>query len=261
MKLALKSALYRQLRQIDLKKKYEDMANFVRTVELDRTPVPKEAQRVAILAPHPDDESLGCGGTIRHFVLQGTEVTVLYLTGGEYGLPPGETWSEEKGKALRETRRREATQACAKLGANAPIFLGGIDTQLYHQLELANVLCAEFQKNLYDHVFCPWPFDAHTDHAATFRIFQLAVQKMARPFQVWLYEVWNPLLANRFVNIDATLEAKTNAIAEHRSQSKVLDFKSKILALSQYRSLSIPGAEHAEAFFVCPSDFIRTLRV
>ena len=65
---------------------------------------------VLIIAPHPDDEALGCGGLIRRMVEQGREVHVVVLTGGEKSL------AEVDDEELRQVRRKMAQQASGILG-------------------------------------------------------------------------------------------------------------------------------------------------
>ena len=69
-------------------------------------------ENVMIISPHPDDESVGCGGTIRKHVVEGDFVEVIFITSGErggHGMPPKET-------AI--TREREAKNAANVLGYN-----------------------------------------------------------------------------------------------------------------------------------------------
>ena len=66
--------------------------------------------RVLVLSPHPDDDAIGCGGTLRKHVVAGDEVRVVFLSSGEkggHGRPPDET---------ARVREREAEAAAAILG-------------------------------------------------------------------------------------------------------------------------------------------------
>jgi N-acetylglucosamine malate deacetylase 1 len=62
---------------------------------------PKD-EKVVILAPHMDDEVIGCGGTLRKHVLNGADVTVVFLTDGRYG---SSTLNDLLGAARRRQRR------------------------------------------------------------------------------------------------------------------------------------------------------------
>ncbi len=72
---------------------------------------------VLVIAPHPDDESIGCGGTISLHAERGNRVTVVFLTSGEHGL---QKLPEEKARRVRE---REAEKAAAILGIASVTFL------------------------------------------------------------------------------------------------------------------------------------------
>src|SRR5688572_20113856 len=71
---------------------------------------------ILVLAPHPDDESIGCGGTIRKHVVDGDTVEVIFATSGEkggHGIPP---------KEAGRTREREGLDATAILGCSRTEF-------------------------------------------------------------------------------------------------------------------------------------------
>ena len=125
---------------------------------------------VLVLAPHPDDETFGCGGTIRMLSEGGVPVDVAFLTRGEMGLEPGELPSPEARRNLAETRTQEARAACEVLGVRNVLFLGGHDTRLADQPELGEEIARLLRSGEYQRVFCPWPQDAHDDHQATFNL-------------------------------------------------------------------------------------------
>lgn len=206
---------------------------------------------VLVLAPHPDDETFGCGGTIRMLVESAVAVDVGFMTRGEQGLEGGPATSAEARRQMAEVRTREALAACNVLGVRKVMFLGGNDTRLADQPELAAPIAELINRERYQRVFCPWPGDSHSDHQATFKLLREAV--VQNPFAVsfWLYEVWNPLPANTFVPIDHTMEAKRQAIEQYQSQLSQLNYREGIAGLAAYRSLFCPSSSYAEAFLVC----------
>ena len=204
-----------------------------------------------VLAPHPDDETFGCGGTIRMLTDSGIAVDVAFLTRGEQGLDGGPPITPAQSEALATVRMTEARLACDVLGVRHVTFLGGCDTRLGEQPELAGPIAQLLQGDEYQRVFCPWPHDAHDDHKATFGLLRRAVAGRNGPTGYWLYEVWKPLPANTYVPIDHTLLAKRQAIEQYRSQLNQLNYREGFLGLAAYRSLFCPASSYAEAFLVC----------
>lgn len=205
---------------------------------------------VLVLAPHPDDESLGCGGTIRLLTQAGTLVDVVYLTRGENGLNSPLVEPLSVHAELAATREAEARAACDVLGVRDVEFLNGIDGGLVNQPHLAHPLAGMMTERRYHRVFCPWHGEAHPDHLATFRLLQRAVREAQLGPSVWLYEVWTPLVPTDHVPIDATMAAKRQAIEKHQSQLACLDYLHAFVGLSSYRALACPPSRYAEAFQV-----------
>jgi len=212
-----------------------------------------------VLAPHPDDETFGCGGTIRMLSDSGIAVDVAFMTRGEQGAeggPPTAAVSRE----LAEVRSREAQAACEVLGVRNVIFLNGNDTQLSSQPQLAGSIALLLQNEGYQRVFCPWRHDSHEDHQATFELLKEAIGANHVTTSFWLYEVWKPLPANTFVPIDRTMEAKRRAIDQYRSQLTQLNYREGFVGLAAYRSLFCPSSSYAEAFLVCDRNELFNLR-
>jgi N-acetylglucosamine malate deacetylase 1 len=215
---------------------------------------------VLVLAPHPDDETFGCGGTIRMLVESGLPVDVTFMTRGEMGMEGGATPTVEASRDLGETRVREAQAACGILGVRQARFLDGADTRLNEQHQLAASLTDVFRTENYQRVFCPWPHDSHADHIATFGLLRSAVKADPAPSQYWLYEVWKPLPANTFVPIDNTIEKKRQAIEQYESQLAICNYREAYLGLAAYRSLFCAPSRYAEAFLVCDRNEILRLQ-
>jgi LmbE family N-acetylglucosaminyl deacetylase len=207
--------------------------------------------RVLVLSPHPDDESLGCGGTLAMLTRAGVPVDVAYMTRGEMGGKPGVKLPVIDQFVLGNQRSLEAAAACRTLGVGKAFFLKGCDGQVDQRPELSDEIFQLLESGGYTTVFCPWPFDVHKDHCATFDWLAAALEHLDRNLDVWLYEVWSTLHPNKLVAIDATLEIKRQAIQAHVTQLQNYDYLTGFMALCQYRGILLPTARFAEAFFVC----------
>jgi len=121
-------------------------------------PVPQPSQRILIVAPHPDDEVLGCGGLIATAVQQGAMVRVVFLTSGD-GYPAAATLlcrsTPKAGDflALGKRRMQETRRAAHQLGLSPSdlIFLGYPDRQLW-QMAIAEGRVVRSPATLRDHV-------------------------------------------------------------------------------------------------------------
>jgi len=82
-----------------------------------------EGGKVAVLAPHMDDETLGCGGTIARHVRAGASVTTIFLTDGRHGsVTNAALWGQERAReeeTLVTTGKEEARRAGDVLGVQA----------------------------------------------------------------------------------------------------------------------------------------------
>jgi N-acetylglucosamine malate deacetylase 1 len=214
--------------------------------------LPQDRQKqVLVLAPHPDDETFGCGGTLRMLAESDVAVDVAFMTRGELGQEAGLAASLEVRSETAECRSREAQAACDILGVREVLFFGGEDSRLADQPQLARSIAAALDRGGYQRVFCPWQHDSHDDHRATFALLRQAVATKPAGLQYWLYEVWKPLPANTYVPIDRTLETKRRAIDQYESQLAQLNYREAFLGLAAYRSLFCPSSKYAEAFLVC----------
>jgi N-acetylglucosamine malate deacetylase 1 len=218
------------------------------------------SKNILVLAPHPDDESLGCGGTIKLLTQAGMQVDVLLMTRGENGLDAPAQQPAIAHEQLAVSREAEARAACKVLGVRSVEFLNGIDGGLIHQPHLVKPLASMLQMGNYQRVFAPWYGEAHPDHVATFRILQRALAEAATRPAIWLYEVWSPLPPTDHVPIDATMSAKREAIAKHESQLACLDYLSAFVGLAAYRALACPPSSYAEAFLTMDTGTLLTLK-
>lgn len=205
-----------------------------------------DLRRPLVLAPHPDDESLGAGGTLAGLAASGSEPLVCMVTDG--GATPG-TGLDAAAVAAR--RRREAETACSVLGVGAPVFQhlpdGGVRDHVDWLAAEVVRLVAEHRA---DGVFAPWLLDGHDDHEAVSRAVALA--DLPPETAIWAYETWAPLVPNRVVDVTMHQDVKERAVAAHVTAHLSFDVGA-LVALGRYRSAhGLHGVGHAEAFLVLP---------
>src|SRR5262245_4388610 len=140
-----------------------------------RRPLPDSSRHVLVLAPHPDDETFGCGGTMRMLADSGVAVDVAFMTRGEQGIEEGQVVSTEAHRKMAEVRSREAREACYVRGVRNSFFLNGSDARLKDEPHLAGSIVELLRRESYQRVFCPWHHDSHEDHQATFKLLRQAV--------------------------------------------------------------------------------------
>lgn len=216
-----------------------------------------DGQQVLVLAPHPDDETFGCGGTLRLLASAGAAIDVAYLTRGELGSEAPEATTAESRGQLAARRTDEARNACRILGVRDVQFLSGQDGHVAEQPGLAREIGELFVQREYHRIFCPWSQDGHPDHQATYRWLVAALRTHPAQASVWFYEVWTPLIPSTVVPIDTTIERKTAAAQAHQSQLECLDYLAGFRGLAAYRALRCAGTKFAEAFQTTTSERLR----
>jgi LmbE family N-acetylglucosaminyl deacetylase len=206
--------------------------------------------RVLVLAPHMDDEALGCGGSLAAHAAAGAQIWAVYLTDGRYSAGPDAAPQPE----LVRTRRAECERAAQRLGIRHQCFIDGRGNRLEYDADAAARLREVLRAARPGIVYLPGFLERHADHRATADLLRTANARDGLEFECRAYEVWTPLMPNAVVRIDAQLEAKREAIACYTSQLAHSDFGHFVLALNAYRSSLVPGGgcSHAEAFYRAP---------
>lgn len=144
------------------------------------------AARSLIVAPHPDDEVLGCGGTIAQKVLAGADVCVVIVTDGRTSHA-----SLIDAAELVAIRKAEAKNAARELGLESCEFLDFPDGELRQHEAVASAtigrIIASFRP---DEIYVPHRSDRQPDHEATYRIVCAALAGHTQPVTIFEYPVW-----------------------------------------------------------------------
>lgn len=201
--------------------------------------------KVLVVAPHPDDESIGCGGTVALHVERGDCVEVVFLTSGELGL---KQFPREKAWKIREA---EARAACKVLGVNEPRFLRLPDWTLGDDIAAAGQKVAPFLREIAPKViYMPHPDEWHPDHKASLPAVRVALQsfRLEKP-TLRGYEVWTPIAEYQHVeNITKTMPRKLRALRQHASQLQEWDYARAVKGLNEYRGAMAGRCRYAEVF-------------
>ncbi len=145
---------------------------------------------IAVFAPHPDDESLGCGGLLAHaFANSGAQI--ICMTDGSASHPASQAWPPAR---LAAARRQELLTATRHLGGRDGdvTWLGHPDGWLgaQDQNAISRQIAGICRRRGVRSVFAPSQQDHHEDHKATARIAH-GVVALAPELEIYTYAVWS----------------------------------------------------------------------
>ncbi len=186
----------------------------------------KPTDRICILAPHPDDETIACGGLLAKY---GSQCDVVLLTNGQKGGLIG--WSEAQ---TAEVRKSEFEKAMAFLNVRSYSFMNGMDSALIDAYQAF----AQIDFSTYDYVLMPHRQDTHADHMVVSAFWKRLVKEKKFKARAVYYELWGALsVPTHYMDISDVIEQKKEAIAFYQSQLANIDYTSRIVALNHYRGI------------------------
>lgn len=212
--------------------------------------------RVLIVAPHPDDETLGCGGTILRLAKEGAQIAWLLVT----------AVSEQAGYESKDVRQREdEISRVSELFGFKRVFRPRLPTTRLDTMPMADlvkvfyVVFKEFQP---EQVYLPSPLDVHTDHRMVFNA-GVACSKWFRHPSVrrvlsyetlseteFSLETHNWFRPNCFVDISEFLERKLEVMSVYQSEIRPYPFPRSLESIRALATLrgATAGFNAAEAF-------------
>jgi LmbE family N-acetylglucosaminyl deacetylase len=212
------------------------------------------ARRVLVIAPHFDDEVLGCGGLLRQLIGAGSEARVLFLSDGSGGV-------EEVGDrdAYAARRRDEAAVVAERLGIASVAELGLPDGALIDHLPaIADRIGRELGEFRPDLLLLPSPTEITSDHRVAFLALHRTLSPVrhgeslhgiAATLRILLYEVNRLLHPDVLVDVGGDLAEIEALMGLYASQAELHDYAGAGVGLRRYRTLSLPpDVRAAEAY-------------
>jgi LmbE family N-acetylglucosaminyl deacetylase len=207
----------------------------------------KSAKKVKIVCVggHPDDPESGCGGTLAKFTGAGHEVTIIYLTRGEAGIP------RRSHAEAADIRTKESLEAC-KILQTKPVFAGQIDGSTIMDNDWLHILQGLLDAEKPDIVFTHWPVDSHKDHQIASLLTIQSWIRSSDKFDLYFFEVCTGeqtmiFKPTDYVDISDTQEQKRKAVYCHVSQDPPGIYQCGHAAMEEFRGREL-GVKAAEGF-------------
>jgi N-acetylglucosamine malate deacetylase 1 len=235
------------LRMVALASTTDYFSRFVRPIPI-RAPFGKS---LLVVAPHQDDEAIGCGGALALQVRSGKKACIVMLHDGS-----GE--EESLGitrQAMTELRNEESRRCAAVLRLDPPIFLNHNQLDKEAPQAIEEVLGILRQRHV-DALFVPFILDGHPDHRTTNYIVAAALKQIPWNVRVLGYEVWGFCIPNVMVVIDEVMEDKMRMISCFEFANKAIDYVNSTKGVNMYHSRMLGAGEcrYAERFFEIPRE-------
>lgn len=207
-------------------------------LEMDRP----EADRLLVIAPHPDDEIMGPGGTLLKCLKAGSRIHVVYLTSGK--------------PELSGVMEREAGEVSRAAGYGTT-FLGYPLGDIPLNEGSIRAIGEEITRFSPGAIFVPFLFDDHDDHRRANQLLMETCRRMNMDEgpEVWAYQVYTALIPNVIVDITEQSKEKGALIRMWDSQMKIRDWAHYALGLNAFNSRFLKKdalPRFVEGFFVVP---------
>ncbi|MDE3074070.1 MAG: PIG-L family deacetylase [Chloroflexota bacterium] len=226
----------------------------------------KDIQRVLVVAAHPDDADIGCGGTMARWARAGKEIVYVICTHGDKGSSDPDMTSER----LAEMREREQETAARLIGVKEVRFLDGRDGELELTLAFRKTITEMVRLYRPDVIFTHDPtihlYDRghlnHPDHRVVGTttldvVYPISRDALHYPDQlarglrshevhdVYLFMANQPNMA---FEITEMIDVKVQALQQHRSQFPDADWTERWMRERHREAGLIHAMEYAEVF-------------
>ncbi len=233
---------WKRLTDLDVCSKVLESKRFNRNLQPLQMKHPN-ASRILVIAPHPDDDILGAGGTLINAKENGADIHILYVTNGN--------------KTQADAIKKETLVVCEKLGVT-PHFLNCSAREIPLDDPTVNRKFEHLFNELNpEAVFISFLLDDHDDHRRVNHLMRNIFKNRTVPnLEVWAYQIYSSIIPNVAVDITAHIERKKELIDIWRSVSRFNDLAHYMLGINaaNCRYIIADNPVWVEVFFVVPFD-------
>ncbi|MBI4018752.1 MAG: PIG-L family deacetylase [Candidatus Aenigmarchaeota archaeon] len=202
-----------------------------------------------VFAAHPDDESIGCGGSMAKYASQGRRLFLTCMT-------------SSNSQDAREIRETEAHNAAKKLGVEELFFLREPDRFLEYNRNALIPTINLLRRTRPDYIFIPHPDEHDRDHRSAYDISSEAAWLSSSPYMpelgkpcdikgIFMYEVWTPIQHPQyFEDITGFVQQKRSAIECYGSQISHVNYADAAIGLNKFRGIMSGTGDFSEAFLI-----------
>lgn len=202
-----------------------------------------KGDKILVVAPHVDDETIGLGGTI--ISSPAKDKSLVYVTDGS------KATSELSVDQLIKAREKEARDVARLYGFDDLYFLKAVDSEVDSSDEgLINKLVEILNKKNPDQIFTPFLLDGHRDHVESTRLLLNAIKVWKPEFDnIWMYEVNTmnqPRLINRINGMNSSILSKKENVYKVFESQNVMGFDAFLL-IDKMKALLVKNKQYAGA--------------
>ncbi|WP_417860049.1 PIG-L deacetylase family protein [Winogradskyella sediminis] len=200
--------------------------------------LPKKNGTVLVLAPHPDDELVGCGGTLLALSRLGANIHVLQMSEGSTCT----ALKNEKETIKQTVRWKEAEIVAQRFKFGQYYWCSNSDQELDSSKESEVRLLELVQKLNPDLIFAPSDTDKHIEHQIAFKLLSKVLREYTPEVLVLKYPVWGSLQKiNYAIDITDYEQDVLDAMYHYKTAMKAEDYSTRIQTIWAYQGLMITG--------------------
>ena len=200
--------IYKNLNKLEMKKITHLLnSTWFKKVIIPKKILIKKKKKILVISPHPDDEVIGCGGTLLKYDCLNSEIIIVYITNGT------------NNQSKQKNRKSEAKRLCKKMNWEHIFLDFELKSKTWNYLKLKQAI----DKVNPEIIFIPSLFDDNIEHKNANFLLNDSIKNSSK-FSIWSYQVYSSHITNTVIDITDQIKKKAELINIYKSQSKIRDW-------------------------------------